>query len=121
MWPRSACRRMGLTAPPPGSHCMTSCTDPLPPAIPPLFTPALLLPLLRGSWDVLGIYPESTTPSGSFRDPQLVQAVTAHNTRAVALAPPRSSSTPAAAKAAAAPTPPAAMQAYSDNTQQAGK
>ncbi|PNW74409.1 hypothetical protein CHLRE_13g607400v5 [Chlamydomonas reinhardtii] len=74
-----------------------------------------------GSWDVLGIYPESTTPSGSFRDPQLVQAVTAHNTRAVALAPPRSSSTPAAAKAAAAPTPPAAMQAYSDNTQQAGK
>lgn len=32
------------------------------------------------SWDVLGIYPESTTPSqGSYRDPQMAEAIAAYN------------------------------------------
>ncbi|GIL64350.1 hypothetical protein Vafri_18320, partial [Volvox africanus] len=35
-----------------------------------------------GSWDVLGIYPESTTPQGTYRDPTVVKAVQAHNARA---------------------------------------
>ncbi|EFJ48011.1 hypothetical protein VOLCADRAFT_91598 [Volvox carteri f. nagariensis] len=35
-----------------------------------------------GSWDVLGIYPESTTPQGSYRDATVVQAVQTHNARA---------------------------------------
>lgn len=33
----------------------------------------------RGSWDVLGIYPESTNAQGSYRDPAVVDMVRAHN------------------------------------------
>jgi len=35
-----------------------------------------------GSWDVQGIYPESTTTDGSYRDPTLVPLISAHNTLA---------------------------------------
>ncbi|GFR46031.1 hypothetical protein Agub_g7304 [Astrephomene gubernaculifera] len=35
-----------------------------------------------GSWDVLGIYTESTTEEGSYRDPAVVAAVRQHNARA---------------------------------------
>ncbi|KXZ41591.1 hypothetical protein GPECTOR_376g168 [Gonium pectorale] len=48
-----------------------------------------------GSWDVLGIYPESTTPAGSYRDPAVVAAVKRHNDAIVA------ATTAAAALAAA--------------------
>jgi hypothetical protein len=31
------------------------------------------------SWDVLGVYPESTNKEGSYRDPDVVAAVAAYN------------------------------------------
>ncbi len=36
----------------------------------------------KASWDVLGVYPESTTAEGSYADARVVQAVAAHNARA---------------------------------------
>ncbi|PNH07449.1 hypothetical protein TSOC_006094 [Tetrabaena socialis] len=38
-----------------------------------------------GSWDVLGIYRESTTKAGSFRDPKVAEAVKRHNNQVVAV------------------------------------
>ncbi|KAG2424504.1 hypothetical protein HYH02_015174 [Chlamydomonas schloesseri] len=75
-----------------------------------------------GSWDVLGIYPESTTPTGSYRDPALVKAVNAHNARAAALAP-AAAAARAGSSSSSSSTATASMQAYSDSTakQQAGK
>lgn len=35
----------------------------------------------RGSWDVLGVYPESTTSQGSYRDPAVLAMVQDHNAR----------------------------------------
>lgn len=32
------------------------------------------------SWDVLGVYPESTTSEGSYRDPDVLAALAAYNT-----------------------------------------
>ncbi|KAG2493204.1 hypothetical protein HYH03_008624 [Edaphochlamys debaryana] len=37
-----------------------------------------------GSWDVLGIYPESTMPEGTYKDPQVVDSVRRHNAAAAA-------------------------------------
>lgn len=34
---------------------------------------------VQASWDVLGIYPESTTSSGSYRDPVIADAVANYN------------------------------------------
>ena len=32
-----------------------------------------------GSWDVQGLYPESTTSEGSYRDPETVKLISDHN------------------------------------------
>lgn len=43
---------------------------------------AAVLPLsllLQSSWDILAIYPESTTSSGSYRDPVIADAIVKYN------------------------------------------
>ncbi len=71
---------------------------------------------------MLGIYPESTTAAGSYRDPALVKAVTAHNARAAVLAP-AAAAARAGSSSSSSSSSTASMQAYSDSTakQQAGK
>lgn len=36
-----------------------------------------------GSWDVQGLYPESTTSEGSYRDPETVKLISDHNQRVI--------------------------------------